>query len=92
MLRNLRRPKGLANSIILVVAEGDEYRSLVQGSCIEVFSDTKLDYEAKKLARKIGLPRPVMGGDRYSKNEEKGLEFAESIDKILESSASRSSK
>jgi len=61
--RNFKRPKGLVNSHILVVAEGGEYKSLVRGSCIEVVSDVRLGYGAKELARKIGLLRTVTGGD-----------------------------
>ena len=79
MLGNLKRPKGLANTLVLAVAENGEYKSYVQGRCIEVVSDVKLGYEAKKLAREIGLIR----GDRYSKKVEVGLKSAEAVDKIL---------
>jgi hypothetical protein len=81
VLENLKRPKGLANMLVLAVAENGEYKSYVQGRCIEVASDVKLGYEAKKLAREIGLIR----GDRYSRKMEVGLKFAEAVDKILRS-------
>lgn len=73
-----------ANRVIVCVAEtGIWARELKYGRDIEISSSSKLHYKAKEMARKIGVLRPVIGGDRYSRRAEKGLEFAESVDKIL---------
>jgi len=85
-LRNFKRPKGIAGSIVLIVAEQGYYSSYIMGRSLEITSDVKLGYKAKEIAREIGLLIPVMGGDKWSYEASKGLEFAERVDEILNES------
>ena len=82
LLRKFKDPS-FANHLIIAVAEKGECRRLGSRRDIEITSDSKLDYRAKEMARDIGLLISVMGGDKYSSKEKKGLEFVESVDKIL---------
>lgn len=82
VLRNFKDPS-LANHLIIEVAEHGEHRSSTYRRDIEISSNSTLGYRAKEIARDIGLLCSVIGGDKHSRKEKKGLEFAESIDKIL---------
>ena len=82
LLRNFKDPS-FANHVIIPVAEHGEYRSSTHRRDIEITSSSALDYRAKEIARGIGLLRQVIGGDRYSRDEKKGLAFVESVDEIL---------
>lgn len=82
VLRKIKDPS-FANHLIIPVAEHGEYRSSIYRRDIEIISNYTLGYRAKEMARDIGLLRPVIGGDEYSREEKKGLEFAESVDKTL---------
>jgi len=82
--RNFKNPS-YANQVIISVAERGVWdREVKHGGDIKISSSSKLGYKAKEIAREIGLLRSVIGGDRYSRKIEKGLEFAESVDKILD--------
>lgn len=81
VLRNFK-DSSFANHLIIPVAERGEYRSATRRD-IEITSSSALGYRAKEIARDMGLLRPVIGGNRYSRKEKKGLEFAEFVDKIL---------
>ncbi|MBC7131255.1 hypothetical protein H5T51_08635 [Candidatus Bathyarchaeota archaeon] len=78
-LRNFKRPKGIAGSIALAVAENGYYSSHTAWRSLEITSDVKLGYKAKEIAREIGLLISVIGGDEWTKDADKGLKFAQHI-------------
>jgi len=82
VLRNFKNPS-YANHLIIPVAERGIWREYKYGKAIEITSSSVLGYRAKEMARHMELLRPAIGGNRYSRKEKKGLEFAEAVDKIL---------
>jgi hypothetical protein len=73
ILRKFKDPSYANNVIIRVAKRGGWDRQIKQGLDIEIISSSKLGYEAEEMARKIGC----------NGKAEKGLEFAKSVDKIL---------
>jgi hypothetical protein len=77
---NFKRPKGLAEVILLSLAEEGIYVAYTGMYSIECSYDKPIGYEAKKIARKIRFLKMRGGGDAGI-NTTKAIEFIKAIEK-----------
>ena len=78
-LIDAKLPQREINALIVGVAENGRYAPLV-GHRVLTITGPAHGYQAKEMARQIGVINTRGKGERYSKDPQKGLEFARRID------------
>jgi hypothetical protein len=78
---NFKRPKGLAEVILLSLAGEGRYIAYTGMYSIECSYDKPIGYAAKEMARKIGFLK-TRGGSDTGINITKSIEFIKVVEKI----------
>ena len=80
-LADIRRARSGVGAALCALAEGGSWRPNKVGCQMQATSDWRYGYDAKELAREVGVIN-MRRGDSWSKDPQLALEFARRLDKL----------